>query len=933
MGPPARGPGTMSSFRPGKAAARPLLPSQPARARRTHYPNEFQLDQLPSRPHLPAPLFPLPGPSPRQGPGTTAGRCLNEFSCCESPSMGKRGPGPPQGTVYIQRRSPRGPLFPCHLQSTQRWRRGARGGPLCRPSSQHSSQAGRGEEPAQNQPSVPTCHTMLLPLVCILQLTAGAPVGKELHQMPASILQALSSRGTLVLEAALKSALVALEGALAEHERQLRECGECAPCLFGDCGNRSGECAPPEAPLAPLPSCQAVLEAQATPEQAERNWALSKACAPYQRLCPADDLSPDACVRLMARRCQLRLQECRLESNMDDMNNLSDQPVPGTCGRGVVAPNATATKGKIVGGSVAPRGAWPWLVSVRLGGELMCGGVLVGDTWVLTAAHCFAGNGNELAWTVVVGDYDLAKWDEGEQVLPVNRIITHPKFNPKTFHSDVALLELGRPVAPSAWLSPVCLPDGPEEPGPGTPCYIAGWGSLYQEGPSAKVVMEARVPVLSQDACRSALGKELLTNAMFCAGYLAGGIDSCQGDSGGPLTCQESGSQQSVLYGITSWGDGCGEQGKPGVYTRVTAFADWIRRQMDKSPESREPTCFELLAASQLPAERQHAELAHLCSFYAQSCAPPQGRAACARVAEETCRMKRRRCELRAYAQTLLDFLRRAEEFFRNQVDFAFFTHTLPRFMEQLYGHLFPARVRRATAGLGAEGQASPEEVLSAPSRTQPPPFLALFQAVGPALEDWVGELSAMAGGDTAPPTPALAAGQLRGEEQLFLQQAEGAVEALKGHGWAFLQQLRSQLGAQGAGPPPGAASPLNRSAAVGDPSLRARRELGGALPSNEGPGDHRGCPGLQEAALQVRAVQELYRWVLRVPEGDLVMTFQEILVDLGSKNTKGLYRARVRATVGGKATAFPALVGLESDSLYRSMPGLIALALAALQT
>uniref|UniRef100_A0A8C4YNH3 Peptidase S1 domain-containing protein n=1 Tax=Gopherus evgoodei TaxID=1825980 RepID=A0A8C4YNH3_9SAUR len=60
-----------------------------------------------------------------------------------------------------------------------------------------------------------------------------------------------------------------------------------------------------------------------------------------------------------------------------------------------------------------------------------------------------------------------------------------------------------------------------------------------------------------------------------------------QGDSGGPLTCQESGSQQSVLYGITSWGDGCGEQGKPGVYTRVTAFADWIRRQMDSECHGR----------------------------------------------------------------------------------------------------------------------------------------------------------------------------------------------------------------------------------------------------------------------------------------------------------------------------------------------------------
>ncbi|TFK04929.1 polymeric immunoglobulin receptor-like [Platysternon megacephalum] len=760
---------------------------------------------------------------------------------------------------------------------------------------------------------------MLLPLLCLLQLAAGAPVGQELHQMPASVLQALSSRGTLVLEAALKSALVALEGALAEHERRLRECGECASCLFGDCGNRSGECAPPEAPLAPLPSCQAVLEAQATPEQAERNWALSKACAPYQRLCPADDLSPDACVRLMAGHCQLRLQECRLERDMDATNGLSDQPAPGTCGQGGVAPNATAAKGKIVGGSVAPRGAWPWLVSVRLGGELMCGGVLVGDTWVLTAAHCFAGNRNELAWMVVVGDYDLAKWDEGEQVLPVNRIITHPKFNPKTFHSDVALLELARPVAPSARLSPVCLPDGPEEPGPGTPCYIAGWGSLYQEGPSAEVVMEARVPVLSQDACRSALGKELLTNAMFCAGYLAGGIDSCQGDSGGPLTCQESGSQQSVLYGITSWGDGCGEQGKPGVYTRVTAFADWIRRQMDKSPESREPTCFELLAASQLPGERQRAELARLCSFYAQSCAPPQGQAACARVAEETCRMKRRRCGLCPHPGT---------NPLPPEVDFAFFTHTLPRFMEQLYGHLFPARVRRATAGLHL-----PAPHPAPRHRTQPPPFLALFQAVGPALEDWVRELSAMAGGDMASPAPALAAGKLRGEEQLFQQQAEGAAEALKGHGWAFLQRLRAE---------PGAASPLNRKclrrgevgACLGRLALRLSTSRGISVSALTAPPPlGAGCPGLQEAALQVRAVRELYRWVLQVPARDLAMTFQEILVDLGSKNAKGLYRARVRATVGGKATAFPALVGLESDSLYRSMPGLIALALAALQT
>ncbi|KAM9274813.1 serine protease 56 [Cariama cristata] len=767
----------------------------------------------------------------------------------------------------------------------------------------------------------------VLLLLLLLPLARGSPLGQGLYPMPAGVLQALSSRGTLVLEAALRSALLALERALAEQQRQRGACGLCAPCLFPPCANLTHHCPPPAVPPTMPPSCQALLDAQALPELPQRNWALSQACAPYQHLCPPEG-AQRACAPLSARLCRHRLQECR------------------SCGRrGDPQVNATAPRGRIMGGSVAPRGAWPWLVSVRLHGELMCGGVLVGHSWVLTAAHCFAGNRNELAWTVVVGDHELGKLGAGERAVPIRRILPHPKFNPKTFHGDLALLELAVPLAPSPTISPVCLPSGPAEPSPGTACYIAGWGSLYEEGPAADVVMEARVPLLSQETCQGALGRDLLTSAMFCAGYLSGGIDSCQGDSGGPLACQDPSSHRFILYGITSWGDGCGEQGKPGVYTRVTAFTDWVSLQMDPAPGSQEPSCFDLLALAQLPPERQLPERARLCAFYTGSCRVPQGRAACARLAEETCRARTRRCELHSYAQTLVDLLRRAGDFIRNQFDFSFLTRALPQLLGKIYGHLFPRRVRRDAPGLAvAGGQPSPtaEGPRRPPTRRgagRPPPFAGLFGAVGPRLQDWVEALRAMAGG--SPMVPTQDGEQLRGETWLFLQQGEQAVEELVGQGRAFLAQLREELDLS----TPLEATELRWAPGelAGTPTLsrsapREKRELVPTeLPEveeeEEEAGTGRACPGLNESAARVGAVRELYAWVLRVPEQDLAMTFQEILVDLGSKNAKGLYRAQVRAMVGGRPTAFTGLVGLENDSLARSMPGLVALALEALKT
>ncbi|XP_075807814.1 serine protease 56 isoform X1 [Microtus pennsylvanicus] len=364
-------------------------------------------------------------------------------------------------------------------------------------------------------------------------------------------------------------------------------------------------------------------------------------------------------VKRVLMEIQHRLHECqglgrpRLQTSL-----LQDPPELGPCGerrQGVA--NVTRAHGRIVGGNTAPFGSWPWLVRLQFRGQPLCGGVLVAASWVLTAAHCFAGASNELLWTVT-----LAEGPQGEQAeeVQVNRILPHPKFDPQTFHNDLALVQLWTPVSPEGPARPICLPQGSREPPAGTPCAIAGWGALFEDGPESEAVREARVPLLSADTCQKALGPGLRPSTMLCAGYLAGGIDSCQGDSGGPLTCSEPGPHpREVLFGVTSWGDGCGEPGKPGVYTRVAVFKDWLQEQMSAAPSTREPSCRELLTWDP-PEEEPAPDVAGLCAFYARLC--PGSERSCARLALQQCLQRRRRCELRSLAHTLLGLLQGAQE-------------------------------------------------------------------------------------------------------------------------------------------------------------------------------------------------------------------------------------------------------------------------------
>ncbi|XP_036939575.1 uncharacterized protein prss56 isoform X1 [Acanthopagrus latus] len=885
-------------------------------------------------------------------------------------------------------------------------------------------------------------------LDCLL----GAPTGREVYRMPQSALKALSDRGTVVLEAAMSSALSTLERASSERSRAEAGCRGCVPCLFQDCGQLTGACSSPASALSE-PSCDVITKAQKLQDEAERSWVLSQACAYYQHRCPPGEIDKETCIRIMGESCSARVLQCSLLNTMQNLEPATQTHAQAAvCGqRSSGVQNITQPRSRIVGGSPAPPGSWPWLVNLQLDGGLMCGGVLVDSSWVVTAAHCFAGSRSESYWTAVVGEFDITKTDPDEQVLKVNRIIPHPKFNPKTFNNDIALVELTSPVVLSNRVTPVCLPSGMEPP-TGSPCLVAGWGSLYEDGPSADVVMEAKVPLLPQGTCKSALGKELVTNTMLCAGYLSGGIDSCQGDSGGPLIYQDRISGRFQLHGITSWGDGCGEKGKPGVYTRVSAFSDWIQAEIQKSFGSREPTCPELLKTTEMTEEEQRAEFSSLCRFYTLTCPPGQSASSCSRMTEDKCLTRFKKCQLRSFLQTLLDLLQRAEDYIRDKVDLTFFTQTLPQLVEHIYSTAFTHTRERRDLGL-SHGLTQIQEQLGGavvPTEQGPSPVPpALFREVGPSVDDWEKYLRNVAE-DLEKQSTESQRGQ---EENLFLQMEDASVHHLEGEFRSVISALRSKLDSRAAPPilqldtvylqedspnspplpasstgAPGHTGPSSsstsssssqesqqpwsllsalmseiqklgtqedapqsetsadsdvlgdakwsansedftfeedgdraetkssaspeQSTTVGQPvaegahtettadprqtvnSLSLHRKYRSLLRKRQIPGANgKICPGVRESSQQVSQVRDSYRWVLNIPSKNLRMNFQEVLVDLSSKNDRGLYQARVRAVVGGRPLTFYSLVGLENESFYRSVPRIIALALEALKT
>ncbi|MEV0303701.1 S1 family peptidase [Streptomyces prasinus] len=244
----------------------------------------------------------------------------------------------------------------------------------------------------------------------------------------------------------------------------------------------------------------------------------------------------------------------------------------------------------VVGGFPVDVAQSPWTVALssrdRFGGTRagqFCGGVAVGRTTVLTAAHCM--NEEVLGappdrvpdLRVISGRTDLLS-DEGEEI-EVRETWVNPGYDPLSNSGDFAVLTLAAPLPSGSVIGMA----GTDEPGyrAGTPATVYGWGDTTGSGTYAGSLHAARVRVLRDTLCEEAYpgGGEGTYHAgtMLCAGEEAGGPDACQGDSGGPLVAE------GRLIGLVSWGSGCGWADSPGVYTRVSE----VVRTLDGAPDGR----------------------------------------------------------------------------------------------------------------------------------------------------------------------------------------------------------------------------------------------------------------------------------------------------------------------------------------------------------
>jgi secreted trypsin-like serine protease len=226
---------------------------------------------------------------------------------------------------------------------------------------------------------------------------------------------------------------------------------------------------------------------------------------------------------------------------------------------------------RIVGGEKTSIKQHPWQVALNItiaDRIYLCGGSIIADRWVLTAAHCFkqSTHPKEVRAKTAVNNYQTqGVWAD------IDRIVIHEGYDPGTHEHDIALVRLSSP--PRGTVIPLAAPE--KSIPVGQPLEVTGWGATAEGGDGSRQLLKATVPLADNDTCNAPSAYAGTIKAgMMCAGYRDGGVDSCQGDSGGPLVWRSA--DGAVLVGVVSWGEGCARKLKYGVYTRVSRYVDWI---------------------------------------------------------------------------------------------------------------------------------------------------------------------------------------------------------------------------------------------------------------------------------------------------------------------------------------------------------------------
>lgn len=289
-----------------------------------------------------------------------------------------------------------------------------------------------------------------------------------------------------------------------------------------------------------------------------------------------------------------------------------------------LAPSSVISQLRIVGGQVTSQSEWPWQTALYFrvgdGRELfLCGGSLIAPLWVLSAAHCFGAetSSDPGDWAVATGIAELSfeGLAKGAVTRKVKRVVVHEHYNPNTQENDIALLELAEPI-PGSTITLQLTPDRALEAD--REATVTGWGLTrwieprkdeqghvvgFIDGETKQPVdpkeflspylHKAEIPLIDFAQCARDYSSErsAIDGRNLCAGLAQGGRDSCQGDSGGPMVVQ-TGLGEWRQIGVVSWGKGCGLARYPGIYTRVSAFGDWIRGVVGR----------DLVVASQSPS-------------------------------------------------------------------------------------------------------------------------------------------------------------------------------------------------------------------------------------------------------------------------------------------------------------------------------------------